>query len=669
MMMGFGQFDGTPTEEMITYYEERAKGGAGLIATEITRIDDKTGAAAFNQLGISQDYHVEPLRTFAERIHVHGAKFFVQLHHPGRQNVGLMVGTIPLCIAMDRLTKKFGKLLFKLAPSAGKFLLHHKIVPAAAAPSKEAGVSYFSEGRVRSLRHGEIKKLVESFALGAARAQKAGCDGVYLHAAHGYLIQQFLSPHTNRRTDEYGGSLENRMRFLLEIIDGIKKVCPSFPIVVRLSVDELYSRLGQTGRGYTITDGVEIAKRLESVGIDALDVSCASYDTFNYWLEPSTFSYGWRTDMIRAIRDAVSLPIIAVNVIRTPDEAERQLTEGLSDFVALGRPHIADPHWANKAQSGRASEIKRCISCLYCFESMQTNAYAGKHGECSVNLFLGNENQPLPRDGEGKTVAVLGAGPAGLSTAELLLLRGFNVVVFEKESRAGGQVALAASEALKARIGWCVTDLENAVARLGGEIRYSTAATLENLHALSPYSIIAATGGSPIVPKSIDGIDKPFVYPSTAVFTKEIDPKNKKIAVIGSGMTGLDTAVLLAEKGNAVTVVEMADTVAPGIWMQHRDDALPRLAEYGAKILTSHKLVRITDDGVLLENLKEKTTVPLPVDLVILAIGVRPNSALLGEIKNEFPRVYTVGDAVKSGRISNATHSAWEVVLKLKVEN
>ncbi len=262
MLMGFGVLDGTVTDKMLDYYEERAKGGTGLIITEITRINDINGAGAFAQLAASHDYHIESLKKLADRVHKHGAKIMVQLHHPGRQNVGLLVGTIPISIKLNKMCKGYTKLLYKLAPSAGKFLIKHNIVPSSVSPSK-VEPSYFAEGRVRGLRYKEVNKLIKQFIDGAIRVYKSGCDMVMLHASHGYLIQQFLSPYTNRRQDEYGGSLENRMRFLLEIIEGIKTECPDFPIVVRLTVDECYDRIGKAGIGYGLEEGVQMAEVLE----------------------------------------------------------------------------------------------------------------------------------------------------------------------------------------------------------------------------------------------------------------------------------------------------------------------------------------------------------------------------------------------------------------------
>jgi len=237
--------------------------------------------------------------------------------------------------------------------------------------------SYFAGGRVRALSRREVKKVIRQFIDGAVRCQKAGVDGVELHGTHGYLIQQFLSPNTNHRTDEYGGSFENRLRFLREIVEGIRKECGNYPIIVRLTLDEFYSKIGKPGKGYDLETGVKYAKAIADMGVDAIDVSSAAYDTFNYWLEPTSFECGWRKYLAAAVKKEVNIPVIAANLIRTPEQAEKQLEEGDQDFVSLGRPHIADPHWAEKAQSGREKEIKHCLCCLYCIESMQDTATTG----------------------------------------------------------------------------------------------------------------------------------------------------------------------------------------------------------------------------------------------------------------------------------------------------
>ncbi|MBR5437335.1 MAG: FAD-dependent oxidoreductase [Clostridia bacterium] len=660
MLMDFGQFDGRTTEQLMDYYEERAKGGTGLIITEITRVNDRTGGAAFAQLGMSHDYQIEGMREFADRIHSHGAKLFVQLHHPGRQNMGLLIDTLPLSIACDKALPFFKDMLYKVVP-AGKILMDKHIVPRVVSPSKCEN-SYFSDGNNRGLRKSEIKGLIKDFIAAAVRVKKAGCDGVQLHASHGYLLQQFLSPNTNRRTDEYGGCLENRMRFILEIIEGIKKECgEDFPIIVRLTVDECYDRVGQPGKGYGLDEGVEMAKRLEKAGVAAIDVSSASYDAFNYWLEPTSFECGWRKYMAAAVKKAVSVPVIAANLIRSPEQAEAQLEEGTQDMISLGRPHIADPHWANKACEDRAEDIKRCICCLYCIESMQNNAYTGDHGYCAVNPFVGSEKYNLPENGNGKEIVVVGSGPAGLMAAELLAKRKFRVTVYEKENVIGGQLDLAVKPPHKDKLYWCIEDLVTACKKNGAEIKTGTAFTKELYEEIKPYAVICATGGLASKPTFIDGHDRDNVYTTTDVLTGKINLENKKIALIGSGMTGLETAEYLAEKGNQVMVVEMADSIAPGVWMQHRDDILPRLYEGGVKFYTSLKLVKINEDSIVAED-KNARQHTFDCDCAVLAMGVRSDNALYEELRELGSNVYLIGDGKKAGRIADATKSAFECV-------
>ncbi len=665
MCMGFGQYNGCATETMMDYYEERAKGGVGLIFTEITRINDITGASSFGQLGMSHDYQIPALREMAGRIHKHNCKIMVELHHPGRQNLGLMIGTVPICnIGSKLMGNLYTKILTQAVIPQGKKLQDKHIVPRTVAPSK-CERSKMSDSVNRELSVNEIKRIICQFIEGAVRVKKAGCDGVELHAAHGYLIQQFLSPNTNKRTDQYGGSLENRMRFLLEIIDGIRSNCgKDFPIVVRLTVDEMYSEIGQNGKGYNLEEGIKMAKILSDKGIDAIDVSSAAYDTFNYWLEPTSFTPGWRKYLASEVKKVVDIPVIAANLIRSPKQAEMQLEEGTQDFISLGRPLIADPHWPNKVKSGNENLIKRCVCCLYCFESMMKGAYKHTHGNCSVNPFVGRENVSLKQNGNGRKVLIIGAGCAGLTAAELLSKRGFDVTVLEKESKQGGQLNLASKPPHKEKINWVCEDLLSNAINSGAKVLFDIKADKNIIASYSPEFVITATGGNAIHPKSFNGDN---VVTVTQVLNGSIDISNKKVAVIGSGMTGLETSELLVSKGNKVTVVEMADKIAPGAWFQQLDDALPVLEKAGTEFLTSHKLLSVSSSGIELENLKEKKAVAIKVDLVVLSLGVRSDNSLYNDIKNsDSYKVYNIGDSNKIGRIANATESAYQLVMNIE---
>lgn len=664
MCMGFGQYNGCATETMMNYYEERAKGGVGLIFTEITRINDVSGASSFGQLGLSHDYQIAPLREMVNRVHRHGCKIMVELHHPGRQNLGLMMGTVPISVLGDKLMGGlYTKMLTQTIIPPGKKLQDKHIVPRVVAPSK-CEPSKMSNSINKALSNKGVKKLVCQFIEGAVRAKKAGCDGVELHASHGYLIQQFLSPNTNKRTDEYGGSLENRMRFLTEIIDGIRKNCGAdFPIVVRLTVDEMYDRIGQKGKGYGLDEGLKMAKILSDKGIDAIDVSSAAYDTFNYWLEPTTFECGWRKNLAQEVKKVVDIPVIAANLIRSPKQAEEQLEAGIQDFVSLGRPLIADPHWAEKVESGNEDQISRCVCCLYCFESMMKNAYNYTHGRCSVNPFVGREKEKLRENGVGRKIVVVGAGAAGLTAANILAQRGFSVTVIEKEDSVGGQLNLADKPPHKEKLSWVCTDLYNKALSNNVEFMFSRTADKELIKSLNPYAVVIATGGNAVFPKPFRADNVSTV---TEILNGDIKLENKKVAVIGSGMTGLETSELLVSMGNKVTVVEMADKIAPGAWFQHLDDAMPVLEKAGTKFLTGHKLMSVNDKGIVLEKLGDGSSVQVDADFVVLSMGVRPDTALFDELKNNSGyKTYNIGDCVKIGRIADATESAYQLAVNL----
>jgi len=657
--VGMANPDGTPSEQLIAYYEERARNGLGLLFTGITRINGRHGAALPRQLAMTSDRHIKPFARMVERVHAHGTKIFCQLHHPGRQSNSLMIEFWPMVELIGRVWPGYWKYFFKIVPAMEKFA-KTGLVPPVVAPSAVA--CEYSKQRTRALMKWEIRGLIKDFIKAAHRVQQTGADGVELHAAHGYLIQQFLSPHTNRRTDEYGGSLENRMRFLLEIIQGIRQVCgKEFPIAVRLSVDEYYRCVGKTGQGIELAEGVEMAKRLEQAGIDAIDVSSATYETLNYWLEPISYEPGWRNNLAKAVKEQVNIPVLAANLIRSAEQAEAQLKEGIQDFVCLGRPHLAEAAWPRKVSEGREQEIKRCISCLWCFESLLVNALVGKPLECAVNPRLGREKEtahPL-KNGNGRVVAIIGAGPAGLSAAEIAGLRGFKPVVLEKNAFVGGQLQLANKPPKKEKINWCFTDLQNAAAKNGAEIRFSTEATLESVKALNPYAVIVATGGNAVIPP-IDGVRQAHVCTVTEILNDSVKLKDKRVAVIGSGLTGLETAEKLAEDGNRIIVVEMLNQIGPDANVQNLNDILPRLNAYKVDFLPGHKLVKIEADGIVLENTADGRRKEEKVDHVVLSVGVKSNDKLAGELQPHFERVFTVGDARKVGRIAQAVRDGFD---------
>ncbi len=666
--VSLGQANGKPTEKLMAYYEERAKGGVGLIIPGITRVNDDCAASTYTQLAMSHDYHIEPMREFAERIHKHGAKLGIQLHHPGRQGYSSSIHSLPMVIPIvDRFPKVLDS-IYKCTPILDKLEKKALLWPVQAPYKGE--LANHGAMRIRQMSRREVKHLINDFINAAVRCKKAGVDLVELHGGHGYIIQQFLSPNTNKREDEYGGSFENRMRFITEIIDGIRAECGrDYPLMVRLTADEMYEKIGMPGKGYTIETGKRIAKRLEELGVDAINVTSACYDAYSYWLEPTSFEPGGRKYLAKEIKSVVSIPVAGASVIRTPEQAEQQLQEGCQDFVASARTFICDPHWVKKAEEGRSNEIRRCIGCLNCIRSFMTNAWVGKAGECALNMSMGREEEffNMPQDGEGRHIVVIGAGPAGLTAAHTLLHRGFKVTVIEKDEKPGGQVITASTCHLKGKLYWAIEDLMTNVAKLGGEVKLGCDMTAEQIAEMNPYAVVVATGGTPIRPKSIPGIDLDTVVLAPEIIMGEKKIENKKVVVVGSGITGLEVTEFLNDAGCEVTVIEMAPEVAPGAWFQLVDDEMERIKPFGTKFMTGTKLVGIEPGKVLVEDVKTGAKSALEADNVVLFLGVRPVNDMVTKLVGcGIHKVVTVGDAKKSGTIADATHSAYDTVMKIK---
>lgn len=662
-----GQPNGKPTEMLMDYYEERAKGGVGLIIPGICRVNDMYATSSFTQLAMSHDYHIEPMREFVERIHRHGAKLGIQLHHPGRQGYAASVNTLPMLLPIVERKPDIMKFLYKMTPALMQ-LSEKGICQPVAAPSKVER-SYHVPSPMRAMTHFEVQRTIKDFVDAAVRCKAAGVDLVELHAAHGYLIQQFLSPNTNRRTDEYGGSFENRMRFITEIIQGIRARCGrDYPLMVRLSVDEMYDRIGKPGKGYNLEEGLKIAKRLEELGVDAINVSSACYDTYNYWLEPTSFVPGWRAYLAKAVKEVVDIPVCAANFMRSPEQAEEQLENGTQDFIGSARTFICDPYWVRKVEEGRESEIKRCIGCLNCIERFTNGATQGKHGECALNPTVGMERtwDEMQPDGDGRAVVVVGAGPAGLISAEVMARRGFKVTVLEKAEKPGGQVITASTCLHKDKLYWSIEDLMANVKKLGVDVRLGVEADEKTIAKQKPYAVIVATGGVPVRPRSIKGIDGDNVCTAPEIIHGVRTFKDSVVAVIGSGMTGLETTEILNENGNHVVVVEMADTVAPGTWFQLVDDEMERIGKYETEFLTGKRLVKILPDRIIVEDTKTSMLSEILVDGVVLSLGVRPVNELAKKLDGKYKYVVAVGDAKKSGRIADAVHDAFNAVMRIK---
>ncbi|WNS41387.1 FAD-dependent oxidoreductase [Paenibacillus sp. MMS20-IR301] len=612
---------GEASDEMIAYYEERAAGGCGLIITEITRVDNETGVGTPNQLNASDLLYVPRLEKLARAVHRHDSRIFLQLQHPGRQNHGRLIG---------------GRQI--VAPSA---------------------VMSSAIGEMpRELTTEEVEALVGKFVFGAYIAQLAGIDGVEIHGAHGYLIGQFLSPLTNLRTDKYGGPLEGRMTFLCEIVQGIKKTCGAgFPVSVRIDGDEFVPG------GITLEEALLTAQQLEKLGVDCINVSAGTYESSNTIIEPISYPQGWKKHLAAAMKQAVQIPVIACDVIRRPEFAESLLAEGNTDFVALGRALLADPQWGNKAAEGREAEIRTCISCLYCIQEVMEC----KVIKCAVNARAGRELEfPEPeQNGDGRVVAVVGGGPAGMEAARVLAERKFKPVLFEAREVLGGSVELGSRPPLKEKLNWFIDSMEHQLEQLHVDVRLSARPTAQELQALDPYAVFVAAGAAPVVP-AIPGVTGENVCTVIDVLSGAAVIRDKRAVIIGSGMTGLETAEYLAARGNQVTVVEMQPRIGPDAYLPNLIDIVTRLKKDGVQLLAAMKLVEVKDNAIVLEHTATGEISVLETDAVVLSIGVRSERGLADELKRVMPQVKLLGDAAKPGRIGQAIQSGFETAYVLK---
>lgn len=632
MGMGLANLDGTVSDEQIAFYEARAKGGAGLIIPEITRVNDEHGAGMARQLSVTKDIHVKSLAKLVKALHRHDTKIFIQLHHPGREGITAL--------------NKNGQ----------------PVVSASAMPCK------VSCQETRALEICEIKSLVLDFIKGAARAKEAGCDGVELHAAHGYLLQQFLSPYTNKRTDEYGGNFENRIRMISEIITGIRKECgDDFPVGIRLSVDEFLKNNNVTEDYIHLQDGIEIAQALEKEGVDFIDVSLGLYETAIVSVEPVSFPQGWRLGWLQAIKSSVNIPIIGVSVFREPGVAEDFLYHGVLDFVSSGRSWLADAEWGLKIREDRELELRKCISCMRCIQSAEENAPLGLPVECAQSpttcreLHYGN----LGRAPWGKSVLIIGAGPAGLCAAETLTNRGVNVVILESQNEIGGTVNLAKRPPYKERMQWLMDYYQEILKKPNVTIIYNIEATSEMVKAFQPDAVIIATGSSSIIPTQIPGVKGDNIYSIQSILTGKPNIKNTKVVIIGAGISGIETADFLCNKGNQVVIADVTDKIAPTAHISNVVDICCRLDKYGAKFLLKHKLKAANMRGVILERISDGAEIFEPANAIVLSLGFKPVNTMADQLAMTGLDVHVIGSAKKDGNIANATRTGYEIGRKL----
>ncbi len=612
----FADHDGTVSMKLLRYYQERARGGIGLIINEYTGVDHVDSVPSPHNLRASADWHTAGLESLADAVHAYGARIFAQIHHGGSTSKPALSGRQSLS-ASD-------------VP----------IAPGMPAP--------------RAMTIEEIKAVQKKFVDAAVRCKKAGYDGVELHGAHSYLIGQFFSPYYNKRTDEYGGSFENRMRFVGEIIDGIRAALGCrFPLSVRINGDEMTPQVPGT---LTLEDGLSIGKYLEAKGIDVLNVSNGSALNGNANCDPYSYAPGWKKHVAKAFKQALTIPIIATNTIKDPAFAESLLEEGVCDFVGLGRSQFADPDFMKKAEEGREDEIRQCIGCMVCRERLLAK---GQTAACAINARMGREYlyPDYQRNGSGRKVCVVGGGPGGMEAARVLAEREFAVTLIEKRPSLGGTLHLADKPPHKELITRLIRTMERELEVLGVNVVCGTEATPELVKQYEPEAVFIATGAVPLIP-CIPGVDLPNVHTAEDVVEGKMQLKGR-VAVIGTGMTGLETAEMLGEAGCSLVLVEMLPDIGPGIFAVIRNDILGRILAMKPEVYAGHRLTEILPGGIRMVRC-DGEAVEAAVDSVVLSLGIRSTCNIVEAFEAAFDRVIPVADAAVPGRIYEATKDAFD---------
>ncbi|MEE9420137.1 MAG: FAD-dependent oxidoreductase [Desulfatiglandaceae bacterium] len=620
MSTGFAGPRGEVTERLTEYYATRAAGGVSLITAEEAYIHPQLPHVK-NALGIYGDHLVPHLRTLTRRIHDEGGVASLQIGLYFRQ----------------QLTG------------------FPRYAASAQAPDCDPGC--------KELAREEIHYLTGLFVDAAERTRAAEFDGVEIHACHGCLLSEFLSPYWNHRTDEYGGSRSNRFRFPLEILAGIReRLGPDYPVLYRISGSEF------TPEGSTPEDAVEFSKALEDEGVTAINVS-GGLGHINYIsIPPSDVPRGILLPLGKEIKEAVNVPVIVGNSM-TPQLAQEALESGQADLIGLGRPLIADPQWPQKVEQDRLDEIRSCIRCNQgCFGALRD---PGRRGiTCIYNPLAGHEFEHLITEAESKRrVVVIGGGPAGCEAARISGLRGHEVALLEKTDRLGGQFNLAALPPKKGDFGMLVDFYRGELRRLGVDVRLETEATPDLLTSLGADVYVQATGSTPALPP-IPGADMAHVATVQDVLSGRVQVAEGQVVVIGGGASGLETADFLSDKNIRVTVIEILDAagrdILKGIGV--REALLSRLASKNVAILTGHRALSIVKDAVVVSDrplIGGGNESRIPARNVVLALGMKPEDTLREAQTSGDGVWYRVGDCQSLGNAFDAIHQAFELAIKI----
>ncbi len=636
--------DGEVSERDIHHHADIARGGAGFIIVGATTPDAKTGRPTVTCLVADGDNYIPGLARLAESMHRYGSKCAVQLQHPGRQCAIPRYNTLG---ANDRV--------IKIPWSAGHEIVYEN--------AEEKGK------QIREASITEILDLVDMFSEAAWRVKQAGFDAVELHAAHGYLLSEFMSPVLNRRTDRFGGTLENRMRFTLAVVDQIRKKCgKSFPVLVRYSFEEFVPG------GRTLEEGVEIARMLEQAGCAGVDISQGIQESAGAGFDPMQYPQGWATYAAEAVKKAVRIPVITSHSLRDPEYCEKILAEGKTDLVGLSRQLLADPYWPVKAQLGRLKSIRKCISCLGgCW---QESLMAKHEIQCSINAACGNpEFAEMRRTGKPVRVAVVGGGPAGMEAARIATERGHQVTLFEQAGELGGGMLYVCLVPGKEKMRWYLDWIRDQLLDLQVDIRLNHAPTVDELR---EYDVVLnATGAESYVPEVHGRADLVVPFEDAMACPKvacECHPGGRRLTKLGQRVllwgdhyAATDTAAFLGAHGKEVTIVTENREFAAETEVIHMYVLRKRFAQGDAEVLASRpykhavtvltgtRVLEIRDGGEVVLEDRDFNQATVEVDTVVNC-HTRSKVGLFQELRAAGIHVLNAGDAVRPRNLYHAVH-------------